>query len=53
MVIVTPSIVDPLSDATPPTPPNLPVPMLDSKQFDKKTVKQEPAAQQPATGSPK
>jgi pilus assembly protein CpaC len=54
MVIVTPSIVDPLSDATTPTPPNLPVPMLDSKQFDKKTVKQEPAAQQqPATGSPK
>jgi pilus assembly protein CpaC len=51
MVIVTPSIVDPLHDATSPTPPKLPVPMLDPKQFDKKTGKQKPATQpQPGTG---
>ncbi len=45
MVIVTPSIVDPLSDGTTPTPPKLPVPMLDPTQFDKKTGKQKPATQ--------
>jgi pilus assembly protein CpaC len=51
MVIVTPSIVDPLNDATSPTPPKLPVPMLDPTQFDKKTGKQKPSAQsQPGTG---
>jgi pilus assembly protein CpaC len=51
MVIVTPSIVDPLNDATSPTPPNLPVPMLDPKQFDKKTGKPKPATQpQPGRG---
>jgi pilus assembly protein CpaC len=54
MVIVTPSIVDPLRDTTTPTPPKLPVPMLDPTQFDKKIGKQEPATQpQPGTGSPK
>jgi pilus assembly protein CpaC len=53
MVIVTPSIVDPLNDATSPTPPKLPVPWLDPTQFDKKTVKQKPATQpQPGTGGP-
>ena len=53
MVIVTPSIVDPLNDATSPTPPKLPVPMLDPTQFDKKTGKQKPATQaQPGTGGP-
>lgn len=51
MVIVTPTIVDPLNDATSPTPPKLPVPMLDPKQFDKKTGEQKPATQpQPGTG---
>ena len=51
MVIVTPTIVDPLNDATSPNPPKLPVPMLDPKQFDQKTVKQKPAGQrQPGTG---
>jgi pilus assembly protein CpaC len=53
MVIVTPSIVDPLNDATSPTPPKLPVPMLDPTQFDKKTGEQKPARQpQPGTGGP-
>jgi pilus assembly protein CpaC len=51
MVIVTPSIVDPLNDATSPIPPKLPVPMLDPAQFDKKTGKQKPATQpSPGTG---
>ncbi len=50
MVIVTPIIVDPLSDATSPTPPKFPVPMLDPTQFDKKTGKLEPQSE---TGSPK
>ena len=49
MVIVTPTIVDPLNEAAAPTPPQLPVPMLDPKQFDQKTVKQKPATQ-PGTG---
>ncbi len=51
MVIVTPSIVDPLNDSTSPTPPKLPVPMLDPTQFDKKTGEQKPATQ-PGTGGP-
>jgi pilus assembly protein CpaC len=51
MVIVTPSIVDPLNDVTSPVPPKLPVPMLDPAQFDKKTGKQKPATQpSPGTG---
>jgi pilus assembly protein CpaC len=49
MVMVTPTIVDPLNDATVPTPPKLPIPMLDPGQFDKKTGKQK-AQPQPATG---
>jgi hypothetical protein len=53
MVIVTPALVDPLNDTTSPIPPRLPVPMLDNKQFDQKTVKQKPASQpQPGTGGP-
>ena len=53
MVVVTPTIVDPLNDATPPTPPKLPEPMLDPAQFDTKTVKAKPATQpQPGTGGP-
>jgi pilus assembly protein CpaC len=49
MVIVTPIIVDPLHEATAPVPPQLPVPMLDNKQFDKKMLPK-PAAQ-PASQS--
>jgi pilus assembly protein CpaC len=53
MVVVTPTIVDPLSDATSPTLPKLPVPLLDPAQFDQKTGKRKPAAQSPAgTGGP-
>jgi pilus assembly protein CpaC len=53
MVIVTPALVDPLNDTTSPTPPRLPVPFLENKQFDQKVVKQQPAAQpQPGTGGP-
>jgi pilus assembly protein CpaC len=47
MVIVTPTLVDPLTDSTSPTPPKLPVPMLNSTQFDKNTGKQKPG-----TGGP-
>jgi pilus assembly protein CpaC len=47
MVIVTPTLVDPLSDATSPTLPKLPVPMLDPTQFDKKTGKQKPETPPP------
>jgi pilus assembly protein CpaC len=53
MVVVTPTIVDPLSDAASPTLPKLPVPLLDPGQFDQKTGKQKPAAQSPpGTGGP-
>jgi pilus assembly protein CpaC len=47
MVIVTPTIVDPLNDGTPPTPPKLPMPMLDPSQFDKKTGKDKTPTQPP------
>jgi pilus assembly protein CpaC len=51
MVVVTPTLVDPLTDTTSPTLPKLPVPVLDPAQFDKKTGKQKPATQpQPGTG---
>jgi pilus assembly protein CpaC len=51
MVVVTPTLVDPLTDTASPTLPKLPVPMLDPTQFDKKTGKQKPATQpQPGTG---
>lgn len=39
VVIVTPTVVDPLKDAAPPQQPKLPVPMLDPKSFDHKIVK--------------
>jgi pilus assembly protein CpaC len=43
VVIVTPTVVDPLTDTTQPTQPNLPIPVLDSpafdRKFDKKIVK--------------
>ena len=51
MVVVTPTIVDPLTDATAPDVPKLPVPLLDPTQFDKKFGKQKPATQ-PAAGGP-
>jgi pilus assembly protein CpaC len=51
MVVVTPTIVDPLTDATAPNLPKLPVPLLDSTQFDQKLGKQKPATQ-PAAGGP-
>jgi pilus assembly protein CpaC len=53
MVVVTPTLVDPLTDTASPTLPRLPVPMLDPTQFDKKTGKQKPAVQpQTGTGGP-
>jgi pilus assembly protein CpaC len=53
IVVVTPSLVNPLTDTTSPTLPKFPVPMLDPAQFDKKTGKQKPATQpQPGTGGP-
>ena len=42
VVIVTPTIVDPLTDTTEPWEPKLPVPLLDPKKFDKSTSKQKP-----------
>jgi hypothetical protein len=51
MVVVTPTLVDPLTDKTSPALPKLPVPLLDPMQFDKKPGKQEPATQ-PAAGGP-
>jgi pilus assembly protein CpaC len=39
VVLVTPTLVDPLTDTAVPTVPNLPVPLLDGKQFDKTLVK--------------
>jgi pilus assembly protein CpaC len=51
MVVVTPMVVDPLTDMTPPALPKLPVPLLDPTQFDKKTGKQKSPAQ-PQTGGP-
>jgi pilus assembly protein CpaC len=50
MVVVTPTVVDPLTDTTSPILPKLPVPLLDPAQFDKKPGKQKP--QQPTTGGP-
>ena len=36
VVIVTPTVVDPLTDTTTPSQPKLPVPLLDPTQFDKR-----------------
>jgi pilus assembly protein CpaC len=47
MVVVTPTIVDPLNDAASPALPKLPVPILDPAQFDQPTGKQKPTAQPP------
>jgi pilus assembly protein CpaC len=45
LVVVTPTVVDPLTDTTSPAVPAFPVPMLDSKQFDKVTGNKKPVAQ--------
>jgi pilus assembly protein CpaC len=51
MVVVTPTVIDPLHDTKSLTLPKLPVPMLDPKQFDQKMGKQKPATQpQPGKG---
>ena len=51
LVVVTPTVVDPLTDATSPTVPTFPIPMLESKQFDKSTDKKKPVEQAaPGTG---
>ncbi len=42
VVIVTPSIVDPLTDSTPPAEPQLVIPTLNSQKFDKTVSKQKP-----------
>lgn len=42
VVIVTPSIVDPLTDSTPPAEPQLAIPTLNSQKFDKTVSKQKP-----------
>jgi pilus assembly protein CpaC len=51
VVLVTPTLVDPLTDTTTPAVPKLPVPMLDTKKFDKTIVKPAlAAAPQAGTG---
>jgi pilus assembly protein CpaC len=49
VVVVTPTVVDPLTDTSSPAVPTFPLPMLDPTQFDKVTGKQKPVAQ-PVTG---
>ena len=51
MVVVTPMVVDPLTDMASPAIPKLPVPLLDPLQFDQKPGKPKPATQ-PAAGGP-
>jgi len=46
VVVVTPAVVDPLADATVPTLPVFPVPMLEPSQFDKQTGGQKSKAEQ-------
>jgi pilus assembly protein CpaC len=51
MVVVTPTVIDPLNDTTSPAFPKFPVPILDPKQFDPKMVKPKAATQpQPGKG---
>lgn len=46
VVIVTPTIVDPLTDSTPPAEPQTVIPNLDTQKFDKTVTKQKPPQQQ-------
>ncbi len=48
VVVVTPTVVDPLTDMNQPTAPTFPLPMLDPTQFDKSTGKRK-LMTQPAT----
>jgi pilus assembly protein CpaC len=50
VVVVTPTVVDPLTDMTSPILPIFPRPMLDSTQFDTKSGKQKPTTT-PQTGT--
>jgi pilus assembly protein CpaC len=50
VVVVTPTVVDPLTDMTSPILPIFPRPMLDSVQFDTKSGKQKPTTT-PQTGT--
>jgi pilus assembly protein CpaC len=45
VVIVTPTIVDPLTDSTPPEEPQFAIPTLDTQKFDKTVSKQKPQQQ--------
>lgn len=45
LVIVTPTIVDPLTDSTPPEEPQFVIPTLDTQKFDKSVSKQKPQQQ--------
>lgn len=45
VVLVTTTLVDPLTDMTTPTSPELPVPLLNPDSFDNTTTKQKPTAQ--------
>ena len=52
LVVITPTVVDPLTDTTTLPLPKFPVPLIDSTQFDKKMGTQQPATQpQTVTGS--
>jgi pilus assembly protein CpaC len=52
LVIVTPSIVDPLTDIAAPALPKLPVPMINPAEFDPKIPTTKSPAQ-PGTGGSK
>jgi pilus assembly protein CpaC len=47
VVLITPTLVDPLTDTTEPSLPVFPVPMLDTTQFDKSMPKQKPETKTP------
>jgi pilus assembly protein CpaC len=48
MVVVTPTIINPLTDTKAPIPPILPMPMMDAKQFDEKALNQQSLDKQKA-----
>jgi pilus assembly protein CpaC len=52
MVIVTPSIVDPLSDQKAPQPPAMPLPLLSTPGFDKSVSSQKSSPRPPVTAAP-